>query len=78
MEYMKKAGFSSGKYDGGKTFTGVSDNATAAEEHIKVAVAQFAKLGFKVDMKYVMRDSMYTKYCQVPRDQPASARAWAG
>jgi len=22
-------------------------------------------------MKYVTRDSMYTKYCQVPRDQPA-------
>ena len=34
-------------------------------------MAQFAKLGFKVDMKYVMRDAMYTKYCQVPRDQPA-------
>ena len=31
MEYMKKAGYASGKYDGGKTFTGVSDNATAAE-----------------------------------------------
>ena len=31
---------------------------------------QFAKLGFKVDMKYVTRDAMYTKYCQVPRDQP--------
>jgi peptide/nickel transport system substrate-binding protein len=33
-------------------------------------VQQFAKLGFKVDMKYVTRDAMYTKYCQVPRDQP--------
>ena len=21
-------------------------------------------------MKYVVRDAMYTKYCQVPRDQP--------
>ena len=29
MEYMKKAGYASGKYDGGKTFTGVSDNATS-------------------------------------------------
>ena len=26
MEYMKKAGYSSGKYDGGETFTGVSDH----------------------------------------------------
>jgi peptide/nickel transport system substrate-binding protein len=70
MEYMKKAGFSSGKYDGGKTFTGVSDNATQQKNVSEVAVAQFAKLGFKVDMKYVTRDAMYTKYCQVPRDQP--------
>jgi peptide/nickel transport system substrate-binding protein len=70
MEYMKKAGFASGKYDGGKTFTGVSDNATQQKNVSEVAVEQFAKLGFKVDMKYVTRDSMYTKYCQVPSNQP--------
>ncbi len=67
MEYMKKAGYSSGKYDGGETFTGVSDNATQQKRVSEVAVEQFAKLGFKVDMKYVVRDSMYTKYCQVPK-----------
>jgi peptide/nickel transport system substrate-binding protein len=70
MEYMKKAGYSSGKYDGGKTFSGVSDNATQQKRVSEVAVEQMAKLGFKVNMKYVVRDSMYTKYCQVPRDQP--------
>jgi peptide/nickel transport system substrate-binding protein len=70
MEYMKKAGYSSGKYDGGKTFSGVSDNATQQAQMSEVAVAQFAKLGFKVDMKYVTRDSMYTKFCQVPTNQP--------
>jgi len=70
-EYMKKAGFESGMYDGGKTFTGVSDNATQQKAVSETAVQQFARLGFKVDMKYVTRDAMYTKYCQVPRDQPA-------
>jgi peptide/nickel transport system substrate-binding protein len=70
MDYMKKAGFSSGKYDGGKTFSGVSDNATQQQQVSEVAVQQFAKLGFKVDMKYVTRDSMYTKFCQVPSNQP--------
>jgi peptide/nickel transport system substrate-binding protein len=69
-EYMKKAGFESCMYDGGKTFTGVSDNATQQKAVSETAVQQFAKLGFKVDMKYVTRDAMYTKYCQVPRDQP--------
>jgi peptide/nickel transport system substrate-binding protein len=70
MEYMKKAGYASGKYDGGKTFTGVSDNATQQKQVSETAVAQFEKLGFKVNMKYVTRDSMYTKYCQVPSNQP--------
>ena len=70
MEYMKKAGYSSGKYDGNKTFSGVSDNATQQKQVAETAVQQFAKLGFKVDMKYVTRDSMYTKYCQVPSNQP--------
>jgi peptide/nickel transport system substrate-binding protein len=70
MEYMKKAGFSSGKYDGGKTFSGVSDNATQQKNMTEVAVQQFAKLGFTVKMRYVTRDSMYTKYCQVPGNQP--------
>jgi peptide/nickel transport system substrate-binding protein len=70
-EYMKKAGYASGMYDGGKTFTGVSDNATQQKAVGETLVQQFGKLGFKVDMKYVTRDAMYTKYCQVPRDQPA-------
>jgi peptide/nickel transport system substrate-binding protein len=70
MEYMKKAGYTSGKYDGGKTFSGVSDNATQQKQVSETAVAQFAKLGFNVKMRYVTRDSMYTKYCQVPSNQP--------
>jgi peptide/nickel transport system substrate-binding protein len=68
-EYMKKAGYESGMYDG-KELTGVSDNATQQKNMTQVAVAQFEKLGFKVDMKYVVRDSMYTKFCQVPSNQP--------
>ena len=35
MEYMKKAGYSSGKYDGGETFTGVSDNATQQKRVVR-------------------------------------------
>jgi len=69
-EYMKKAGFASGKYDGGETFTGVSDNATQQKQVSETAVAQFAKLGFEVKMRYVTRDAMYTKYCSVPSNEP--------
>jgi peptide/nickel transport system substrate-binding protein len=69
-EYMRKAGYESGMYDGAKTLTGVSDNATQQKNMTQVAVAQFEKLGFKVEMRYVTRDSMYTKFCQVPSNQP--------
>ena len=69
-QYMREAGYDSGMYDGNKTFTGVSDNATQQKNMAQVAVAQFEKLGFNVKMRYVTRDSMYTKFCQVPSNQP--------
>jgi peptide/nickel transport system substrate-binding protein len=68
-EYMKKAGYESGMYDGPQ-LTGVSDNATQQKNVTQVAVEQFKQLGFDIKMRYVVRDSMYTKYCQVPSNQP--------
>src|SRR3954471_5764757 len=69
-EYMKKAGYPSGKYTGGQTFTAVSDSATQQRNVAEVAQAQFAKLGFKVKTRYVVRSTMYTKFCQVPKSEP--------
>jgi peptide/nickel transport system substrate-binding protein len=68
--YMKKAGFPSGKYTGGQTFQAIGDSATNQRRVAEVAQTQFAKLGFKVNLKFVKRQTMYTKYCQVPKDQP--------
>jgi peptide/nickel transport system substrate-binding protein len=69
-EYMKKAGYPSGKYDGSQTFTAVSDNATQQKNVGEVAQAEFAKLGFKVKTRFVVRNTMYTKFCQVPKNEP--------
>ena len=69
-QYMKKAGYPSGKYTGGETLTMVSDNATQQMNVSEVAAQQFEKLGFKVKLKGVTRDSMYTKFCQVPKAEP--------
>jgi peptide/nickel transport system substrate-binding protein len=68
--YMKKAGYPSGKYTGDETLTMVSDNATQQMNVSEVAAQQFEKLGFKVKLKGVTRDSMYTKFCQVPKAEP--------
>jgi peptide/nickel transport system substrate-binding protein len=70
QDYMKKAGYPSGKYTGGETFEAVSDNATQQLNVTQVAQAQFAKLGFKVKIKAVTRDAMYTKFCQVKKAEP--------
>jgi peptide/nickel transport system substrate-binding protein len=69
-QYMKKAGYPSGKYTGNETLTMVSDNATQQLNVTEVAAQQFEKLGFKVKIKGVTRDSMYTKFCQVPKAEP--------
>lgn len=69
-QYMKKAGYPSGKYTGGQTLTMVSDNATQQLNVTEVAAQQFQKLGFKTKIKAVTRDSMYTKFCQVPKSEP--------
>jgi peptide/nickel transport system substrate-binding protein len=69
-EYMKKAGYPSGKYTGGETFLAVSDSATQQKNVGEVAQEQFAKLGFKVKTRYVVRNTMYTKFCQVPKNEP--------
>jgi peptide/nickel transport system substrate-binding protein len=69
-EYMKKAGYPSGKYDGNQTFNAVSDSATQQKNVGEVAQEQFKKLGFNVKTRYVVRNTMYTKFCQVPKNEP--------
>jgi peptide/nickel transport system substrate-binding protein len=69
-DYLKKAGYPSGKYTGKETLTMVSDNATQQLNVSEVAAQQFEKLGFKVKLKGVTRDAMYTKFCQVPKAEP--------
>ena len=46
-EYMKKAGYPSGKYTGGQTFLMVSDNADAALNVGEVAPAAVREAGLQ-------------------------------
>jgi peptide/nickel transport system substrate-binding protein len=65
-QYMKKAGYPSGKYTGKETFTMVTENVNPGKAQAQVAQAQFAKLGFKVQVRAVSQATMYTGFCQVP------------
>jgi peptide/nickel transport system substrate-binding protein len=68
-QYMKKAGYKSGKYDGGGTFLMVADNSGPTAQVAQVAKDQFEKLGFKVNLRPVTHDTMYTKFCNVPKQK---------
>jgi peptide/nickel transport system substrate-binding protein len=65
-EYMKKAGYPSGKYTGNDTLLLVTSNADPGKSQAEVGKAQLEKLGLKVNFRAVPNDAMYTDWCQVP------------
>ena len=77
-QYMKKAGYPSGRYTGKQTFTIVTENVNPGRAQAEVAQAQLAKLGFKAQIRAVSQATMYTGYCQVPSKKLLScgAAAW--
>jgi peptide/nickel transport system substrate-binding protein len=69
--YMKKAGFSSGKCEGSNcSITMVADDAPPGSDTAAVAKDQFSQLGFHVNLQNVTHDLMYTKFCNVPKNEP--------
>jgi peptide/nickel transport system substrate-binding protein len=66
-EYFKKAGYDSGKYEGNQELLMVADNTEPGSKTAEVAKEQFENLGFKVRMRQVTHETMYTKFCNVPK-----------
>ena len=64
-DYLKKAGFESGKYSGPRLLM-VADNSTVQEAAAQVALDSFEKLGFDINFRPAPRDTMYSKFCSVP------------
>jgi peptide/nickel transport system substrate-binding protein len=65
-QYFKKAGYSSGKYEGNEELLMVGDNSGTAAQAAEVAKQNFEDLGFKIRLRLVTHDAMYTKFCNVP------------
>lgn len=76
--YMKKAGYASGKYDGNANLLMITANVDPGKAQAQVAKAQLEKLGFKITLRTVPQDAVYTDYCQVPKKQVAicGAAGW--
>jgi peptide/nickel transport system substrate-binding protein len=65
-EYMKKAGYASGKYEGDDPVLMVGTSEGVAQKAAEIAKEQFEKLGFNVRMRLVTQDAMYTRFCNSP------------
>ena len=65
-EYFKKAGFASGKYEGDDEILMVGTSEGVAQKAAEVAKENFEKMGFKINMRLVTQDAMYTKFCNSP------------
>jgi peptide/nickel transport system substrate-binding protein len=65
-EYFKKAGMSSGKYEGGEEVLIVGDNAEPDKSISQITEQQLNEMGFKTKLRLVTRDTMFTKFCGLP------------
>jgi peptide/nickel transport system substrate-binding protein len=69
-EYMKKAGYSSGKCEGDCDLTMVGDDAPPGQDTATVFKDELEQLGFNVSFQPVEHAVMYTRFCSVPSNQP--------
>ncbi len=70
-EYMKKAGYSSGKCEGADCeITMVGDDSPPGSDTAAVVKSQLEQLGFEVNFQKVTHDIMYTKFCSTPSNAP--------
>jgi peptide/nickel transport system substrate-binding protein len=70
-KHLKAAGYASGKYTGHQRLLLVGPNVDPGRAQIKVARRQLEKLGFKVRLRLVAQDALYTDWCQVPAKKVA-------
>ncbi len=66
-EYFKKAGYASGKYEGGEDLLMVGTSEGVAQKAAEIAKENFERMGFKVRLRLVTQDAMYVRFCNVPR-----------
>ena len=70
-EYMKKAGFKSGKCEGSECeIAMVGDNIPPGKDTAEVFKSQLEDLGFTVNFRPVDHAIMYTRFCSVPAQEP--------
>jgi peptide/nickel transport system substrate-binding protein len=60
-----------GKYAGSEKILTVATNADPGKKTAEVFAGQMEALGFTLNLRIVPQDTLYTKFCGVPKQQPA-------
>ncbi len=68
-EYFKKAGMASGKYEGSEKLLIVADSAEPDKSIAQITEQQLNEMGFTTTLRLVTRDTMFTKFCNVPKSE---------
>jgi peptide/nickel transport system substrate-binding protein len=74
-KYFKKAGYKSGKYKGRQRLLLVGPNVDPGRAQIEAARRQLQRMGFKVRLRLVAQDAVYTDWCQRPAKKIAMCTA---
>ena len=69
-QYMKMAGYKTGKYTGPALLT-IADNTPPASNTALAVQSELATLGFKLNFREVPHATMYSKFCLVPKSKVA-------
>lgn len=64
--YMRRAGYPSGRYTGSESFLVVTGNTLSERNVAQIVKAQYEKLGFKIRLRTVPDDALFTDWCTVP------------
>ena len=60
---------SSGKYEGDEQVLLIADNADPDKSIAQITEQQLQQMGFKTKLRLVTRDTMLTKFCNVPKSE---------
>jgi peptide/nickel transport system substrate-binding protein len=68
-QMLEKAGFASGRFSG-PTVVQVADNAPPGSDLARVVASDLAKIGMRVRTISVTHATMFTRFCNVPKQEP--------
>lgn len=70
-EYMRRAGYEDGRYDGDQVLEMVTDTSGVGRRTGEVVRRAFKAIGIPVRTRAVARDIMYSRFCNVPSAEVA-------